>query len=88
MNALNQEIRIPKGSNKPLWEDRRGTNFVVYRDWIIGKLHNKNETKSYQLKGTASKWNEPPFLFHILIVDLMPGSGVISITLGIESFPP
>ena len=27
-------------------------------------------------------------LFHFLIVDLMPGSGLISITLGIESFPP
>ena len=23
------------------------------------------------VKGTASKWNDPPFLFHILIVDLM-----------------
>ena len=40
------------------------------------------------LKGTASKWNDPPFLLHILIVHLMPSSGVISITLGIESFPP
>ena len=44
--------------------------------------------KERTLKGTASKRKNPPFLFHILIVDLMPGSGIISITLGIESFPP
>ena len=25
------------------------------------------------IKGTASKWNAPPFLLHILIVPLMPG---------------
>ena len=45
-------------------------------------------TDLHILKGTASKWKDPPFLFLILIVDIMPGSGVISIELGIESFPP
>ena len=55
--------------------------YLNYKKWIV-------QLWIYKLKGTASKWNDPPFLFHILVVDLMPGSGVISITLGIESFPP
>ena len=46
LSALNQEIKL-YGSNTPFW-DRRGTNFVVYRDtvwhervaakWIIKKV--------------------------------------------------
>ena len=32
LSALNQEIKL-YGSNTPFW-DRRGTNFVVYRDTV------------------------------------------------------
>jgi len=59
---------------------------LSYRLWQINL--NSGPRLYGNINGTASKWDDPPFLFHILIVDLMPGSGVIRITLGIESFPP
>ena len=44
---------------------------------IIIKIISKNDLYLARLKGLP-QINDLPFLFHILIVDLMPGSGVIN----------
>ena len=64
--------------------------FATVISYIIGELLERLFICDNNLcfKGLPQNEMTPPFLFHILIVDLMPGSGMISINLGIESFPP
>ena len=49
--ALNQEIKKLWGSNKPFWEERRGTNLVDYRD---GVWHERRVNS--RVKGILEKW--------------------------------